>query len=256
MRRVAYGEVMRILSSALFTCALTLTSSASAMDAAAILAKLDANMNQSDDQVLEWEVTSQEPGKKTPREMAFSVRLKGAKTMTEFEAPADIKGTRVLVLSRSQMYIYLPQFKKVRRIASHVTQQGFMGTTYSHADMSATRFGDVYTSTLKSETAEQWVLELNPIADKEAPYAKVEMTIAKEKHLPKSLKYFNDKGEHIKTETRDGYDCQGTICNPTVLRMTDHTRNGAWTELRCTTWKANVGLEDDIFTVRTLQRGG
>tara|TARA_Y100000589_G_scaffold241674_1_gene229205 strand:+ start:120 stop:863 length:744 start_codon:yes stop_codon:yes gene_type:complete len=247
---------MRIISSALFAVGLTLSGSAFAKDAAAILAKLDANMNQSEDQLLEWEVTSQEPGKKTPREMAFSVQLKGEKTLTEFNAPGDIKGTRVLVLSRSQMYIYLPQFRKVRRIASHVTQQGFMGTTYSHADMSASRFGDVYTGAVKSETAEQWVLELTPIPDKEAPYPKVEMTITKEKHLPKELKYFNDNGEHIKTETRDGYDCQGTICNPTLLRMTDHTRNGAWTELRCTSWKANVGLGDDIFTPRTLQRGG
>jgi hypothetical protein len=226
------------------------------MDAAAILAKLDDNMNQSSDQKLEWEVTTQEPGKKSAREMAFSVHLKGDKTLTEFSAPGDIKGTRVLVLSRSQMYIYLPAYRKVRRIASHVTQQGFMGTTYSHADMSASRFGDVYTGKLQSETETDWVLELAPIPDKEAAYAKVVMTIAKEKHLPKELKYFNDKGEHIKTETRDGYDCKGTICNPTVLKMTDHTRNGAWTELRCTTWDANIGIEDDLFTVRTLQRGG
>lgn len=229
---------------------------ASAMDASAILAKLDDNMNQSKDQTLNWQVTSQEPGKKQPREMAFSVQLKGAKTLTEFSAPGDIKGTRVLVLNRSQMYIYLPAYRKVRRIASHVTQQGFMGTTYSHADMSATRFGDVYTGTLQSESDAEWVLELQPIPDKEAPYAKVVMTITKEKHLPKELKYFNTKGEHIKTETRDGYDCKGTVCNPTVLKMTDHSRNDAWTELKCIDWEANVGIDDDVFTVRTLQRGG
>jgi len=232
------------------------TTQASAMDASAILAKLDDNMNQSKDQTLNWQVTSQEPGKKQPREMAFSVQLKGAKTLTEFNAPGDIKGTRVLVLSRSQMYIYMPAYRKVRRIASHVTQQGFMGTTYSHADMSATRFGDVYTSTLQSETDAEWVLELQPIPEKEAPYAKVVMTIAKEKHLPKELKYFNTKGEHIKTETRDGYDCKGSVCNPTVLKMTDHSRNDAWTELKCIDWEANVGIDDDVFTVRTLQRGG
>ena len=229
---------------------------AGAMDASAILAKLDDNMNQSKDQKLNWQVTSQEPGKKQPREMAFSVQLKGEKTLTEFSAPGDIKGTRVLVLNRSQMYIYLPAYRKVRRIPSHVTQQGFMGTTYSHADMSATRFGDVYTSTMHAENDTEWVLELLPIPDTEAPYPKVLMTITKETHLPKVLKYFNAKGEHIKTETRDGYDCKGTICNPTVLKMTDHSRNDAWTELKCVDWEANVGIGDDVFTVRTLQRGG
>ena len=48
----------------------------------------------------------------------------------------------------------------------------------------------------------------------------------------------------------------GTICNPTVLKMTDHSRNDAWTELKCIDWEANVGIGDDVFTVRTLQRGG
>jgi len=256
MRRLSNGVFMRLISTALIAIGLAFSSSSFAMDAAAILAKLDSNMNQSQDQLLEWEVVTQEPGKKTPREMAFSVQLKGDKTLTEFNAPGDIKGTRVLVLSRSQMYIYLPAYRKVRRIASHVTQQGFMGTTYSHADMSASRFGDVYTGAIQSESETEWILELKPIAEKEAPYARVVMSITKDKHLPKELKYFNDKDEHIKTESRGGYDCQGTICNPTILRMTDHSRNGAWTELRCTSWKANVGLEDDVFTVRTLQRGG
>jgi hypothetical protein len=67
---------------------------------------------------------------------------------------------------------------------------------------------------------------------------------------------FNDKGEHIKTESRSEYDCKGSICNPTLLKMTDHTRNGAWTELRCVGWAADTGVEDGLFTVRTLQRGG
>ena len=114
----------------------------------------------------------------------------------------------------------------------------------------------MYTGKIASDTADQWVLELTPIEGKEAPYPKVVMTIAKEKHLPTELKYFNDKGAHIKTESRDGYECRGTICNPTVLKMTDHTRNGAWTELRCTSWEVNTGIDDDVFSVRTLQRGG
>ena len=94
------------------------------MDAPAILAKLDDNepVQRPD---IKLAVTSQEPGKQ-PREMAFSVQLR-EKTLTEFSAPGDIKGTRVLVLSRSQMYIYLPAYRKVRRIAITSPNKGLWG---------------------------------------------------------------------------------------------------------------------------------
>jgi len=247
---------MSPFKSLFFGLSFVFSSPAFGLDAAEILAKLDTNMNQATDQTLNWTVTTQDPGKKSAREMAFSVRLKGEKTLTEFESPGDIKGTRVLVLSRSQMYIYLPAYHKVRRIASHVTKQGFMGTTYSHADMSTSRYGDAYTAKLVSENETDWVIALHPIPETHAPYAKIEMTVGKARHLPQELKMFNDKGEHIKTESRSEYDCKGSICNPTLLKMTDHTRNGAWTELRCVGWAADTGVEDGLFTVRTLQRGG
>ena len=55
--------------------------------------------------------------------MHFVSTVKGPKALTDFSAPADLRGTRVLVLGRTQMYIYLPAFRKIRRIASHVNQQ-------------------------------------------------------------------------------------------------------------------------------------
>ena len=247
---------MKTIITALFTLGMVSSYSAQAKEASEILAEMDSNMNQAGDQILDWKVTSMEPGKKSAREMAFSVQLKDVRTLTEFSAPGDIKGTRVLVLNRTQMYIYLPAYRKVRRIASHMTQQGFMGTTYSHADMSANRFGDIYTGTLKAETETEWEISLTAIEGKDAPYPTAEITVIKEKVLPSTLKYFNDKGEHIKTETRGEYECREGVCNPTVLKMVDHSRKDAWTELRCTEWKANTGLTEDIFSVRNLQRGG
>jgi len=234
----------------------TLCPLAMAADASAILTTMDDAMNQAEDLVIDWDVTTTEPGKKSAREMSFTVQLQGEKKFTEFTAPGDIKGTKVLILNRTQMYIYLPAYRKVRRIASHVTQQGFMGTTYSHADMSATRFGDIYTGAVLSETGETWDLSLTPKADIETPYAKVELTVRKSDHLPSQIRYFNEKGAHIKTETRSDYECKGKVCSPRLLKMEDHSRGGAWTELKCKSWEVNTGLSDDLFSVRNLQRGG
>ena len=226
-----------------------------AADGPSILGKLDDAANKASDQVIEYQLINQEPGKKEPRHMAFSVHLRGDKVLTQFQAPADLKNTRVLVLSRSQMYIYLPAYRKVRRIASHVTQQGFMGTTYSHSDMSSGRFGDVYQAKLLEETEEGWSLELTAKPDSKAPYARALLDVRKKDNLPSRLAYYDEKGIHLKTETRSEYKCTGAVCIPTVMRMEDHQRKGAWTELRMKDWEIDTGFSDDIFSVRNLQRG-
>jgi len=224
-----------------------------AADAATIMAEADAAMVRAEDHTITWKIVNQKPGAKAPEHMQFVSQIKKAKTLTSFTEPANLKGTRVLVLARNQMYIYLPQYQKVRRIASHVTKQGFMGTSFSQADMNAS-FGDVYTPTLVSEGDGKAVLELKAKADTDAPYAKALVTLDTEMDQPLELKYFNEDGENIKTETRSGYECQDNVCLAAVIRMEDHTR-GAWTELQRQDWTLNGGLSDDLFTTRNLQRG-
>lgn len=234
---------------------LMLASSAHAADAGAVIASADEAMNRAKDQVIEWDVVNQEPGKKEPKTMHFTSTVMGQKTLTEFSAPADLKGTRVLVLSREQMYIYLPQFAKVRRVAQHTTQQGFMGTTFSFDDMNTSRFGDVYSGSVKAENGKEVTLELTPLSADTAPYAKAEIVFDTEMGHPLSMKYFNADGKHVKTETRSEYACKDDVCLAGVIRMEDHTRDGAWTELRRTAWELNTGVDADVFTTRNLQRG-
>ncbi len=232
-----------------------LSAPAGAETAEEVVALMDGAMNRAVDQVIEWDVVNQEPGHGEPKTMAFEVYVRGSKNYTSFEAPADLKGTRVLILSRTQMYVFLPAYNKVRRIASHTTQQGFMGTSFSNDDMATSRYGDVYAPKLLSETDDQWVLEFIPIDGKEAPYPRVEITVDRKLGHPIVIKSFSEKGTHLKTETRTGYECQDDVCLAGVIRMDDHTRTGAWTELRRTAWKLNTGFSDDVFTTRTLQRG-
>jgi len=234
-----------------------LSSSAMAMDAVEMIAETDAAMNRAQDQIIDWKVVNQEPGKGDPKLMTFTSTVMGPKTLTSFSAPADLKGTRVLVLGRQQMYIFLPAYNKVRRVASHTTQQGFMGTTFSFDDMNTSRFGDIYNAKIVSEDGAKAVLELTPKAEGEAPYARVELTLDLKMFHPLEMKYYNEKDAHVKTETRSKYACneEHNVCLGGVLRMDDHTRDGAWTELQRVGWKLNTGVEEDVFSTRNLQRG-
>lgn len=192
---------------------------------------------------------------KADRKLALAVYMKGDKRFSEFLAPSDVKGTKVLILSPSQMYVYLPAFKKVRRIASHVTDQGFMGMNFTQDEMTITSYQKMYTGTVASDDGKKVKLVMTSKKDAQAPYPKIEMVLEKARNLPLELKYFSDSGAHVKTETRSGYTCEKDVCSPTELKMVDHTKNNMSTTLTRKAWKVNTEIPDSRFTKRALEEG-
>lgn len=216
-----------------------------------VLAAMDAAVNRAKTHKFQYDVVTQEPGK-PERKLQMSVLMKGEKRLTEFHAPADMKGTKVLVLTPSQMYVYLPAFGKVRRIASHTTDQSLLGLTFSQDDFATQTLGGMYTAQIASETPTEYKLVATPKPGQTTPYAKIELTLPKDRMLPTELRYFNAAGKHIKTETRTGYSCEGDICTPGELKMVDHTRGGMWTRIVRKSWKVNEAIPDDVFSKRSL----
>jgi len=173
----------------------------------------------------------------------------------EMLEPGDVKGMKILSLSLDKMYVYLPAYRKVRRVAGHAQEQGFMGTTFNHDEISIVTYGPVFKAKLLSETKDHWKVEGIRRPGKPFRHKRLVFTILKKYRQPSELKYYNDKGQLMKTETRRDYVCKGKVCQPNVLRLTDHTRNNAWTEISCEKWEVNTGISDRAFTVRALQRG-
>ncbi len=215
-----------------------------------LVATMDAAMNRAKTLSFDYEIVNKEAGK-DERTMAMKVQLKGEKRLSEFSSPADMKGTKVLILSPTQMYVYLPAFGKVRRIASHTKDQGFLGLSFSQDDMATTAYGPLYAGAVTSDTPAQTVLTLTPKPGQEAPYGKIEVTISKDHMVPSQLKYFNTDGANVKTETRSGYTCEGDVCTPGELKMTDNVK-GNWTKLVAKTRKVNPDISDDVFSQRNL----
>lgn len=224
----------------------------------ALLTEVDAALIRATDTASTMTAHTEVPGSKA-KDIQFSLLVKGEKRFVSFEAPADMKGTRVLVASPTQMFVWLPAYNKVRRVASHVKSQGFMGTMFSDADMSTSQFTVFYAAETLSEDDKSAVLKLTPKDGVKAAYAALEFTVDKARMLPTTIKYFDDKGQHVKTETRTDYVCgdtpKGEYCTPGVFKMVDHTRNDAYTTLTQTDVKINSGVDDAVFSQRTLQRG-
>lgn len=216
------------------------------------LSATEAAMNKAKSHYFEYEATTQEPGK-AEKKSVISVSMKGEKRYTEFTSPADLKGTKLLILSAAEMYVYIPAFGKVRRIASHTTDQGAFGMTFSQSDLATQKYSDAYTANQDSATDKEVKLSLTPQPGKSTQYSKIQLTIAKDKNVPVELKYYGSDGKLLKTETRSGYTCTGDVCTPGTLQMVDHTKNMT-TKLTRRTWKVNVAISDDVFSKRNLEK--
>ena len=220
----------------------------------AVLAQLDDALTRATDTTSTMTAETVVPGKK-PIGMEFQLQTRGEMRRVQFASPGDMKGTRVLVLSPRQMYVYLPAYNKIRRVASHASNQGFMGTMFSDADMSAARFSPLYDAELTAETDAAWTQRLTPKEGEKTPYGAIEIDASKENQLPIALRYFDAKGTHVKTENRSEYVCKEGVCQPGLFKMVDHTRNDAYTILRQDLTGLNEGLAEDLFTQRALQQG-
>jgi Outer membrane lipoprotein-sorting protein len=77
------------------------------------------------------------------------------RTLTRFLAPAEIKGEGVLFDERThgqnEVLLYLPRFKKVRRVEAQAQRSSFMGSSFSYTDMTTQAVDDYKHELSKSE---------------------------------------------------------------------------------------------------------
>lgn len=219
-----------------------------------ILRLMDAQLTSADNQYFEYEMTTRTPGR-GQRSTVFEVTIQGdQRRRLEFLAPGDVKGMRVLILSLDRMYVYLPAYRKVRRVASHVRDQGFMGSAFSHDDMSVVTYADKLSGRLLAEDDEHWTVEAVRRADSDYRYAKLRLVIRRDIRHPARIEYFNAAGQKVKTETRSAYECRGQHCNPKRMTLVDHTRGGVTSVLERRAWKIEPEVPANFFSVRSLQR--
>lgn len=239
----------------LFTVGLWMSApTAPPSEAERVLGAIDDSINQWTDQFFHYDMIDKKPGR-ADRRLGLNVYMKGEKRVTEFTAPADVRGTRVLIHSPTRMYVYLPAYKKIRRVASHVKAAGFMGTTYASDDLAIDTYLDKYHVKLEAEDETSWLLDLKRRDGADVAYPRIRLTAEKSRKVPTKLEYFDEDGKHIKTERRGAYECRGKVCVPFRMQMEDLRSPGHVTHLVSREWKVDSKIPDRVFTRRYLLRG-
>ena len=229
------------------------------MSADEVLALVDENLMKVEDSTYRVEL-SVVRSEKVIKTMQFKVILKGLfKKHITFVAPGDLAGTAIVTTNDQVTYVYMPAYGKVRRVASHVNNQGFMGTDISGEELGTAALSRGWNASITKENESEWVLKLVPEKNNESTYAKMVVTVSKKYGGVERIDSYNADGKKVKTQVRSKWetfkDKKGTVSvtMPTYYVITDHL-TGSKTLMKFLDCEVNQNVPDSIFTRRSLMR--
>jgi len=222
------------------------------LSATEILAKMDHALAGYEDQEMEVEMTVHDVDG-SQKVYTFNLKQKGnSKRLVRFKS-GEKKGLSVLTESAHRMYVYLPGYKKVRRVATHSLNQSFVGSAFSNSAMGVTSYSELYVPTLKSQDDKVWTLELTPKAEVDTGYARLVLQVDKETLNQGTTDYYSDSGELVKKfRTWDFTEYPGGIRRARFIEMSD-PRTGHRTVMEVKKFKTNQGFKDSMFSTRQLR---
>ncbi len=172
--------------------------------------------------------------------------------LMKFLAPSEVKDLGFLVLADDQMYLYLPEFQRVRRIASHNKKESFVGSDFSYDDLGSARFSAFFDPELKEEKDKFYILELKRKQGAKKQYSKIILTVDRETMMPVRAELYDDSGQLFKVETQENSRI-GRYWVPTKFVM-ENVKTGSSTVLELRNVKVDQNLSPEIFTERYLRR--
>jgi outer membrane lipoprotein-sorting protein len=183
-----------------------------------------------------------------------------------FNSPADVKGTKTLLIEHSQgdddMWIYLPAMKKVRRLIASNKRDSFVGTDFSYGDVIGHRVEDWLHKLVRSEVVDGkncYVIESTParpeIGD-QSGYSKRIGWIDQESFIALKGEAYDLTGQLLKkfaARKIEKVDPKANKWQPMELEA-ENVQDSHKTILEFKNYKANVGVKDDEFTARSLEK--
>lgn len=234
--------------------ALPVPTAMAAADANKILVEIDRRMSVFEDQRYDATMSIFKGGqlKKT---LEFQMVMKGLdKQFITFVAPGDVAGMKVLMEGADTLYVYTPEFKKVRRVAAHMQNQGFMGSTFTYEDQTRVSLAPWFNAELAGKEGSETTLTLTPKEGVTTSFARIDVVIDGSKGGVTKLRYYDGSGNHVRTQLREDWVKIDGELMPTKISMSD-LKAGDTTVIQLSNVVVNQGVEDDLFSRRMLLRG-
>ncbi|MCF8059885.1 MAG: outer membrane lipoprotein-sorting protein [Bacteriovoracaceae bacterium] len=135
--------------------------------------------------------------------MVMEVTDDGDKSISIFQNPKDVKGTKMLTHTHKSddddQWLYLPTVRRVKRISSSNKSSSFMGSEFSYEDLGSQeieKYNYKWLSDIKIGDATGWKMERVPKT--KSGYSKMIMYISSKYMNPVKVEYFDRKAELLK----------------------------------------------------------
>jgi hypothetical protein len=188
------------------------------------------------------------------------------KALSFFLTPPEVRGTGFLQWGHQKadddQWLYLPEFKRTRRITAQLRDESFMGTDFSYRDLEILAEFQRWTedqapATLTGEETVEGtpchVIALVPKQDG-MTYGKLVLWLDKDKLLARKMDFFDAGGTAVKSLAYGDIRDLGAIPTAHTLDM-KNLQKGSRTHVDVSEVRYDGGLADDLFTQRALERG-
>ena len=193
------------------------------------------------------------------RSLTLEMWSKGKdKSLVRILAPKKEKGTTTL-RSGNDIWNYLPKVKRVIKLPSSMMAASWMGSHFTNDDLvKESRMADDYTFeiTFRGEVAGDDIVEVtcHPKPEAAVVWGKVLVRARLKDYLPLFVKYFDEDLRLARTMTFSQVSGLGGRMLPAVLTMVPEEKPDESTIVRYEKMEFDIGLDDDFFSLRTLQR--
>ena len=239
--------------------------------ARAIMEKVDAR-DDGDNQTSDMEmILIDKRGKKRIRKIASFSKDFGEDSyrLMFFRQPADVKNTSFLTYDYDDaakdddQWLYLPALRKTKRIASSDKSGSFMGSDLNYSDMTDRNLDD-YDFTFKKEMEvngqKAWLIESIPRTKKvikETGYKKSYLIVRQDNYFVIRAVNWEKSGGYLKyVDVKKLVQIDG-IWVATEMHVTrkKNKKTVHKTILNLDNVKFNQNLDEDLFTVRRMEKG-
>ena len=192
-------------------------------------------------------------------------------TLTRFHAPAEVRDEGILIVEnasgKNDVLLYLPAYKKIRRVESQQQSGSFMGSVFSYSDIATPHVEDYQYKELRTEkcpTKEAaaimcHVIECTPSNNdvrERTGYSKSIMWVRDDNFMGIAGEYYNLTGEKYKVLEANEVkiiDEKNKKWMAHQLRM-NNLKTKEYTVLVFKEVQANKGVSDAVFTQQNLQK--
>ena len=151
----------------------------------------------------------------------------GDKSTIAFSWPADVNGTKLLTWAHKSktddQWLYLPAFKRIKRINSRNRSGSFMGSEFSYEDLGSQeveKYSYRFVKEAQLDGRKVWVNERFPL-DKKSGYKRQVVYSDQEYMGPAKIEYYDRKNELLKIGLFKDYQKFGKFWRVGAIEMSN-----------------------------------